>query len=353
MKLAMVITQLNEHELLRANILYHKYLGVEEFAIFSDGPDDRTLATIMDIPGVTAFPSVTPEELPFKLRSHKAMEAVIAQHVSHVCARQMINVMFALEWARARGCDWLLSMDADEFICLNLTHATANGLTTLFEQQPPEIETILFRPLEILPAGKLSESVFQRDLVFLNEFLPDGAIFRPVRRIQRDFPDPIRGGTHSYLGYLGHVEARSAIRTSLDVLPNSVHYFKDLSGAKLVQREMGWSLHFYCYSFTDFIKKFRNFKSLPDRFVSGAPVEWAMQGLFREMVNNGSFSLDYLNDYYEKYLVPTADQIAEWIKETPGAVVTVSAVKEVFENIELHAKKDLILRPRKGVFTVL
>jgi hypothetical protein len=248
--------------------------------------------------------------------------------------------MFALEWAHTRGCDWLLSMDTDEFICPNLTHATANGLMTLFEQQATEVETIIFRPLEILPAGKQSQSVFLRDLIFLNEFLPEGDSFRPVRRIQRYFPDPIRGGMYSYLGYLGHVQARSAIRTGLDVMPNSVHYFVASSGAKLVQREIGWTLHFYCYSFSDFIKKFQNFKSLPDRFVTGAPYPWVMQGLLREMVNSGKFSLDYLNDYYEKYLVPTEENIAAWIKEIPGSIVTVSAVRQVFEKIALHSEKE-------------
>jgi hypothetical protein len=340
MKLAMVITQLNEHELLRANILYHKYLGVEEFIIFSDGPDDRTLATIMDIPGVTTLPCVTPGDLRFKLQSHPLMTTIIEQHASHICARQMINVMFALEWARDRDCDWLLSMDADEFICPNLTHAKAGSLLELFANQPPEVEIMLFRPFEILPAGKLSQSIFLRDLIFLNEFLPEGNGFRYVRRIQRNFPDPIRGTRHAYLGYLGHNQARSAIRTNLDVLPNSVHYFTHLSGAKLVRREMGWSLHFYCHSFADFIKKFRNFKSMPDRFVTGAPYPWVMQGLLREMVNSGKFSLDYLNDYYEKYLVPTEENIAAWIKEIPESVITVSAVRQVFEKLNYIQRKS-------------
>jgi hypothetical protein len=342
MKLAIAITQLNELELLRANILYHKYLGVEEFLIFSDGSDDETLASVIDIPGVTVLSSVTPEDLPVKLLLHSAMTAAIAQHASHVCARQMVNVMFALEWARARGCDWLLSMDADEFICPNLVHVTDGALTQLFEHEPPEVETLLFRPLEILPAGKLSGSVFLRDHIFLNEFLLDGDSFRSVRRIRREFPDPILGGTHFHLGYLGHVQARSAVRTSLDVMPNSVHYFKASSGAQLVQREIGWSLHFYCYSFTDFIKKFRNFKSLPDRFISGAPYEWVMQGLFREMVNSDRFDLDYLSDYYEKYLIPSDENISAWNKEIPGAVITVCAVREVFEQIKLHPNRDSI-----------
>ena len=336
MKLAIAITQLNEHELLRANILYHKYFGVEEFFIFSDDPEDKTSATVMDIPGVTAWTSVKPDNLSFKLRSHSAMAAIIKQYEKHHAARQMLNVMFAFERARDRDCDWLLSMDADEFICPNLAHAKAGALTELFEHQRPEVETILFRPLEILPAGRLSESIFQRDHIFLNEFIPEGNGFRPVRRIKRDFPDPIRGGKYSYLGYIGHMQARSAIRTNWDVMPNSVHYFKASSGAKLVQHEVGWSLHFYCYSFADFIKKFRNFRSIPDKHMTGSPYKWIMQGLFREMVNSGSFSLDYLRDYYEKYLVPTAEDITVWNKEIPGSVITVNAARQVFEKIDLQ-----------------
>jgi hypothetical protein len=331
MKLAMVLTQLNEHELLRANILYHKYLGVEEFFVFSDDPEDKTSATIMDIPGVTALISVKPDNLSLEQRSHSMMAAIITNREKFNTARQMLNVMFALERARDRDCDWLLSMDTDEFICPNLVHATAGALTELFEHQPPEADTLLFRPLEILPSGRLSESIFQRDHIFLNEFIPEGNSFRPVRRIKRSFPDPIRGGQYSYLGYIGHMQARSAIRTTRDVMPNSVHYFKASSGAKLVQREMGWSLHFNCYSFADFIKKYRNFRTYPDRWLTGSPYPWYMQGLFREMVNCGNFSLDYLRDYYEKYLVPTAEDITDWNKEVPGSIITVKAARQVFE----------------------
>jgi len=339
-KIAVVITQLNEHELLRANILYHKYLGVEEFIIFPDNPDDGTSASIIDIPGVTLLPCFSPSELPKELRLHSGMKIIIEQHQHHICARQMVNAMLALEIARASGCDWLLSMDADEFICTNLIEGKAGELQELFEQQPDEIETLLFRPLEILPMDCQTKSIFQENHIFLNEFIHEGESFRSVRRIRRDFPDPIRGGVHSYFGYLGHNQARSAVRTSLAVLPNSVHYFKALSGEKLVSREIGWSLHLFCYSFNDFIKKFSNFRTEPDRYIVGGLVPWYMKRLFCEMVNGGAFTLSNLNDYYKNNLIVTDDKIEKWKIEVPGSIVSVDSLKKALRSVNFTPDKN-------------
>jgi|GEM_PF-1661787 len=341
-KIAIVITELNEHELLRNNILYHRYLGVKEFIIFADDPKDGSLESIKDIPGITTLPSIHPDNLPPELRVHPKMAKIIKQYSSHHCARQMINSMYAYIWASNIGCDWLLSMDTDEFICPNLNDIKPNAIADLFNCQPQKVETLLFRPLEIIPSSCASRTVFNRDLLFLNEFIPVKKGFKSLRRIQRYFSDPILGKKHAHKGYLGHVDARSAIRLKLDIVPCSTHYFIAASGAKLVQREIGWSLHFYCYSFEDFLKKFKNFRTLPDQWVSGAAIEWPY-GMFRDMVNGGNMNIDDLRRYYETYMVPNAKNIDEWTAAFPGAVVSVSTVRKVFERIAATMLPCLIL----------
>lgn len=46
--IAMVITAKNERVLLRQNILFHRYLGIEKFYVFLDNSTDDTCETVTD-----------------------------------------------------------------------------------------------------------------------------------------------------------------------------------------------------------------------------------------------------------------------------------------------------------------
>ena len=52
MKIGIATTVKNEEALLRYNLLYHHYLGVDKFFIFSDGSTDKTIESVEDLPFV-------------------------------------------------------------------------------------------------------------------------------------------------------------------------------------------------------------------------------------------------------------------------------------------------------------
>jgi len=52
MKIGLVTTVKNEQALLRRNLLYHHYLGVDEGYVYADDPADGTIQTVADLPFV-------------------------------------------------------------------------------------------------------------------------------------------------------------------------------------------------------------------------------------------------------------------------------------------------------------
>ncbi len=58
--LSMVITVKNERALLRDNLLYHHFVGVDHFYVYSDGGTDGTIESVCDLPYVMTADSVPP-----------------------------------------------------------------------------------------------------------------------------------------------------------------------------------------------------------------------------------------------------------------------------------------------------
>ena len=67
------------------------------------------------------------------------------------------------------------------------------------------------------------------------------------------------------------------------------------------------------------------------------------QYAIKHKVNGGNMNIDDLRRYYETYMVPNAKNIDEWTAAFPGAVVSVSTVRKVFERIAATMLPCLIL----------
>ena len=57
-RIALVTTVKNERDLLRLNLQYHHFLGVEQFYVFTDKPTDDTVETISELSYVWVGESV-------------------------------------------------------------------------------------------------------------------------------------------------------------------------------------------------------------------------------------------------------------------------------------------------------
>src|SRR5579859_2664897 len=146
MKVALVITVKNERDLLRHNIRYHQYLGVDQFYIYDDGCTDETIETVADLAFVRTAPSVPREAF----RDHPGLKLAYDNYHEIHTSRQILNIFDAMNRARDCGADWLVNIDADELLCLDTTHSRAGHLKDALDQLDLSIDVVSLPVLEIL-----------------------------------------------------------------------------------------------------------------------------------------------------------------------------------------------------------
>lgn len=325
MKIAMAITVRNEEALLRINLLYHHYLGVDRCYVFSDGTTDDTLEQIQDLPFVRIYDSV-----PFEnYKERPEIKRFIENLETHFAARQNLHTYLSTKRAREEGMDWILALDTDELAVVDLKNSYKGQLKDLFQSFSPKIEMVNFPTVEILQRNFEYKNVFAEETLFKNTG------FSKKRHVY----DPIHDRTIKIKGFYGHTRGKSALKLSVDAVPLDSHDFVSPNNAGLASMNVGTLLHYHCYSYSDFIKKFRNFKNHSDRYLNGGKVEY-QKILWRNMVNSPQFSDEYLRGYYQKWVMFTEEEIRKLKKTkqfgvfpiTP-ALVQVSSVKHAFSEI--------------------
>lgn len=341
---AIVMTVRNEQDLLRANVLYHRYLGVRRFYVFLDGTTDRTPETVIDLDYVTLLPSSSRESF-LESPAHRTMHAsserlkhVVRTSATHSAARQMLNTIIACERARDEGIDWILSLDPDELICFDPHETQAGELTSFLQTQPVDIEQITFPSAEIVQQSHSYENVFAEATLFKH---PDSSV-------RRSLYDPFKKAVRGHFFYprklrriplpkykkltwwYGHRFGKSAARTSIDLLPR-VHTFDRFDGSRELQtRGAGLALHYLLYSADDFMKKYRNFRGRPDTYVSGQAVNYRKK-IWIQMVNDPSFSEEFLREYYNRWVAFDDEEIARLRKDgVRSDLLEVTAIRQAF-----------------------
>ncbi len=297
MKVGMVITVKNEQQLLRSNILYHNYLGVEQFFIFSDNSTDDTIKSIEDLPFVHIFSSVSPDFFNNRLELRKFADKASEYHV----ARQCLNTVFAIEEAKRKKLDWIISLDADELICLDFNNPGKGQLLDFFDCVHDKVEQIQFKALEVVQRRLEYENVFAEETLFKQQRSKiRKKICGPINKI---IYDPFKNKMWKIKRFYGHRNGKCAIRLTVDAVPRSVHKFCALDGSKLRTLKAGRLLHYNYYSFNDFIKKNRNFRNRPTTKLDGSTFKTVHKFLWIDIVNHPDFSEDYLRAYYKKWIM--------------------------------------------------
>ena len=323
--LSLVITVKNEWALLRWNLLYHHHLGVERVFVFDDGATDGTLDTIGDLPFVTVQPSVSPN----LFGGQSAYEEFTSKAEEHHTARQNLNTLAAMELAKSIGFDWLIALDADELICPDIQHSYPGHLLKFFGELPADIETVRFSTLEVT----------QRRLEYENVFAEETLFKKPNAQMRRNIYDPVHKKMLNINGFYGQTMGKSAIRLEVPAKPRTTHKFVALDGSTLNTLHKGFLLHYYCYSYQDFVRKYKNFALQPDEWISGNKIE-PQRKLWRDLVNYSGYTDLELRHYYEQWMMMSETEInrlqnPRWLGIIPRKpdLVQVTAARDVFKEI--------------------
>ena len=325
MAIGLVITVRNERSMLRSNLLYHRFLGVEHMWVFDDGSDDGTSETIADLSNVERRDTVNPDDF----NSRPELADVVRRFHAHVTARQALNTVQAMEEARAAGCDWLLAIDADELVALDLDEAVPGSLPLMFEQVPGPIEAVRFRTLEVV----------QRRLAYGDVLVEETLFKRPDRRATRETYDPFARKTSRIPVLYGHSEGKMAVRLSVDAIPYTPHRFVRRTGGRLRASALGFLLHYYCHDFEAFVSKFQLMRDHPDRHLRGTRVA-LQKRLWRDVVNRSGMDEGELEEYYRRWVMfdePTIDRLSRTSRilgrARPSPLVEVRSAQQAIESL--------------------
>jgi len=298
MPIGLVMTIRNERPMLRRNLLYHRYLGVDKMYVYLDNCTDGSETTVEDLPYVSVGPNVDPE----LLRNHPGAEVYI-QHPDHITARHSLNVIHTIDLAAAEGLDWLINIDPDELICPHADSIERDDLKRFFASIDADAESVLFMPFESCARRMEYADVFSEETLFT----PPGA------KGTREVFDPMDGSTLSAELMLGHYTGKCAIRPVPGIVPRGPHDFVRPDRSRLRTEVRGLLLHYYLSGFSHFIRKFRNFSDRPDTWVSGKKVR-QQKRLWRDLVNKSDFSEEQLRAYFERWVLVSPEEVSRRLR---------------------------------------
>lgn len=347
--IALTLTVKDERDLLRPNILYHRYLGVSKFYVFLDGTTDDTRAKVADLGGVELSDSISGESFLVSSERRKAvaecwrLRDTLEKSVRYHTARQVLNSFAAWEQARDAGIDWLISLDADELVWPGTSSLMENQLSRELSGLAREVEQVRFPPLEVIPRRCPRANVFREGIYFK----------RSGSRVRREVYDPFRRKTHKlefaptkyyklgiyrvrrFTWWYGHRRGKWAVRLGPSIAP-SVHQCCRLDGKPLNTVRKMYLLHYLLYSYNDFIKKYRNISNQPNIGLTGIPVQYRKR-LWRDIVNSPIFSEALLQDYYKQWIAFGDEDIAHLTqsgaKDQECDAMRITAVRDVFNRL--------------------
>lgn len=330
MKTALVLTVKNEKRLLRDNMLYHHAIGAHRIYVYFDGTTDAGKASIADLDFVNIQDSVSGDlyaHLPY-------LEKFTKNAVEHHTARQCLNTYDAIQHCKQDSIDWLISLDADELVCLDFKQQLS--FPDFFATVPKEVDAVNFKVYEVLQRKLQYNNVFKEETLFKttssfkNRFIAE----------QKNILNPFTNKNQSFSYWYGQHLGKAALRVSNDIIPKNVHRYKTISGESLNSISCFGLLHYHAYDANDFIKKFKNFKNRANTYLSGHSVD-ALKLLLRDIVNQPGVSTKALEDYYKNYILFSPTDVKRLLKNRWGLVFQhkpkllqeITSVRDVFHSL--------------------
>jgi hypothetical protein len=324
MRIGCIFTVKNEEDLITQNINYHRFMGATDFFVFLDHSTDRTKDILQDIPGLRMFENLSYSDLlAYNLDKPELDLGLISpRFAAHNGVRQVFYANMALELCRAENIDWLINLDPDELICINLNQVEKDSLKEFFLSLDKSVGAVIFRNVEVVPT-KMEPKYVYEDRLFKNCQLDGDLTGLPKTEIFNPYT-----GAYTPAGWFwGHTSGKLAVR----VLPHS--YFTHLTHLFHTDGEIktvDFLLHYNIFSYKQFLNKYRNFQNFPRVTSLGRPVR-PLRTLLVELVNDGHFSNDYLADYYRQHILYSPEDIELIRKKHGSAFIEINSVSSFFK----------------------
>jgi hypothetical protein len=316
---ALAVTARDEARLLPGHLAYHRLLGIERAYVYLDEPGEVTLRSVAHLDWVSISRCVEPD----RFRGVPGLGRFTECWESHMAARQSLNVVDAMSRAEAAGCEWLLSIDADELVCLDRDRMEPGALPRALAKLPSGFSSAWLPNLEVVQQSRCSGLAFREARHFKRLGGPAQAVH-----------DPRTGQLAGRTWFFGHSDGKSLVRLGRGAVPRSSHRFCTASGGELPTATLGESLHYFAYDFQDWLRRNRNHSGHAARYVSGIPVA-AHKLLWIELVDQLEESA--LEGYFARTLALAPDELERlqtrsWRYPLSPPVVEVRSVAEAFRH---------------------
>jgi hypothetical protein len=189
---------------------------------------------------------------------------------------------------------------------------------------------------EVLQAKKNYHNVFAEETRFKSR----PRFKRYFQNIFRKLYNPFTGKHEKYNYWYGHHMGKMAIRLNKGLIPFNVHRFTNHRGEKPNTVVKGMLLHYHSYDAKDFVKKYKNFDSHPNTYLSGRKVEKLKMFLI-SVVNQCGKDNKELKEYFEENIMFQKKEIQKMQKnrvylifrrEEP-VLIEITSVQNVFQNL--------------------
>jgi hypothetical protein len=239
---------------------YHLNIGVDHIYLFFDDPTDAAADAVARRLRVTSVRCDLEYWNCHNSPTHRSINE-----------RQRLNARAGLDLARRAGFDWIVHMDSDELLY------SEKRLDELLAEVPEEVHALKFPTLEGVVDRLEYDRAFEEISLFKVHPARLGGNLRitPEERTRlsgdaADFRRKLRWArllgcaSISAAGYLrGHVEGKSAVRTSTDLQGLGCH--EPIPTAKETVRasvaDAAWLLHFDCRGFASWKDKWQKLNS--------------------------------------------------------------------------------------------
>ncbi len=254
----MVLIVRDEARFLDIHLRYHRWLGIERAYCYEHRCADASGVIAARFPWVQRI--ILEGQCPVR-------EAYISELHRH-CMND------ALLRARREGLDWLLIIDADEFVVTG-RKPRKMGLPKALRTLPRSVIEARLRTREVVPCAEYGEVNWHQN---------------PFFALPEDTPHPLGNGSE-WSGHLGHNQGQRVVRTRAVVQAYDSHRWTTAQSEAsegmpryrpLRSREIGWHAHYYAASPEHWLEKFTRHNDFPAHWPSpendkGKPVELPLE----------------------------------------------------------------------------
>lgn len=308
--LALVSCVHNEEDFLPAFLTYHRALGVSRAYIFTDRCTDNTDRILDEFSWITKIPV------------DRTKKDLTLEQMQVVCVNQAMGL------AQQEHMDWLIHIDADEFVWAGnegkdlIEQASLEKL--LNERINQDTEVVQLMPWELLPTETAIENFWAMRYVIKEGYL------------ERTIYDPLKNEHHVLKRNFGHSFGKAIARVSADLITdtgaNWLHkkrWYQFGNAPPVKKQKIGNLFHYVIISAQQWYKKFKALADsteeywLPGRAVPLYRLIWRRLCL--------AYTQQEAEDYYNQWLRLSDQELQDYL--AAGRIAKSSQVEDLLTQI--------------------